>query len=517
MSTAQAGIVSEPPKMKVDKGNPEALKYGAMWEKPEYRIVSPGEEWVGLFLARCQPHRNAHIIDFGCGTGRASLKLATMGYKVTMVDFVNNSLDQQVRDAMNSGQYQLEFLKHDLEKPLPIFAEFGICADVMEHIPTMRVDKVIGNALKAAQHVFFGICTEDDACGDLIGETLHMTVRPYSWWLKKIALQDAVVHWSIENKRHAIFFCSNWREARELSEKGVRNVEDEQVRENVRHNIAQGYQQVQPYKSAEGDEFFAFGMGDEAPESMAAFTIYPASDRECIILGGGPSLPDFIDDIRDKRAAGIPIVTMNGTYNWALEHGLKPSAQVVVDARPFNARFVKPVIEKCKYILSSQCHPSVFEGLPKEQILIWQTNAKLIADLMDAQYGAKKWTTVPGGTTVLVRTIPLLRMLGYRRFHLYGCDSCLKGDAHHAYSQPENDKKLVVPCIVTGGRIFWCNPWMVAQAADILDQIRTFGDYYEIEVYGDGLIAHMLRTGAEMEDAEKYRAIKDMMESYNRS
>jgi hypothetical protein len=212
---------------------------------------------------------------------------------------------------------------------------------------------------------------------------------------------------------------------------------------------------------------------------------------------------------------------MNGSYNWALEHGLSPSAQIIVDARAFNARFTKPVIEGCKYLLASQCHPSVFEGLPQDRTYLWHTGFNNIQEVVKEFYDVM-WP-VPSASTVLLTGILLLRMLGFRRFHLFGCDSCLmdthnlncpalftKGAAacicgpsagfnHHAYAQPENDSENHVPVTVTDGRVFWCHPWMVGQAQSFLDLIKCFGDEIEIEVYGDGLLSHILTTGASLE------------------
>ena len=176
-----------------------------------------------------------------------------------------------------------------------------------------------------------------------------------------------------------------------------------------------------------------------------------------------------------------------------------------MDARAFNARFTKPVIDGCKYLLASQCDPSVFEGLPVDRTFIWHTSTDLIKDLLNAQY--EKWWYVPGGSTVLLRAIPLLRMLGFTRFHLYGCDSCLAaGDAHHAYAQPENDAAVVVPLSVQGDRIFYCHPWMIAQAQEMMDLIRVLGEEIELAVHGDGLLAHMLSAAAGLEEEKSGNA-----------
>jgi hypothetical protein len=169
----------------------------------------------------------------------------------------------------------------------------------------------------------------------------------------------------------------------------------------------------------------------------------------------------------------------------------------MVDARPFNARFTKPVIPACKYLISSQCDPSVLEGLPKELTYLWHTGADHIRADLDEAYST--WWLIPGGSTVMLRAIPLLRLLGFKRFHLFGFDSCLSGDAHHAYAQPENDSETVIP-VTVGGRTFRCHAWQVAQAQEFIDLVKFLGEEIELEVYGDGLINHIVRTGAQLSD-----------------
>ena len=83
-------------------------------------------------------------------------------------------------------------------------------------------------------------------------------------------------------------------------------------------------------------------------------------------------------------------------------------------------------------------------------------------------------------------------------FHIFGCDSCLEDSSHHAYEQKENDGQMVVPVNV-GGKIFYCNPWMISQAQEFMDLIKMMGDEIELEIYG-GLLHHILETGASLAD-----------------
>jgi hypothetical protein len=43
---------------------------------------------------------------------------------------------------------------------------------------------------------------------------------------------------------------------------------------------------------------------------------------------------------------------------------------------------------------------------------------------------------------------------------------------------------------------------MISQAQEWLDLIRLYGDVVELAVYGDGLLAHILNTGASITTEE---------------
>jgi hypothetical protein len=163
-------------------------------------------------------------------------------------------------------------------------------------------------------------------------------------------------------------------------------------------------------------------------------------------------------------------------------------------------RFVQPVIPDCKYLISSQCHPDVLRALPPEQTLLWHSGAApKVRDAIDAyvkESGAdREWYPIYGGSTVMLRAIPLLRTLGFRKLHIYGFDSCLSGAEHHAYPQSENDAQRVVE-VEVGGRKFQCTVWMWEQAHEFIDLTRAIAEVCDLAVYGDGLIAHIIKTSA---------------------
>lgn len=500
--------------------NPEAAKYQKLWGMgDEYREVAPGELWATTFLQIARPDHDAEVIDFGCGTGRGAIHLALFGgMKATMLDFTTNCLDSFVADACVSQPERIKFVQHDLTKSSPLRATYGYCCDVMEHIPTEDVQTVLKNILECSHHVFFGISTEQDIKGALINEVLHLTVKPLDWWVEQIKQAGAVVHWAQAQGEACAVYCSSWKDAGELVKNGVLNVAEEILDQHVRQNVEAGWNNIRPYNT---------------------------QPRELIILAGGPSMAGQLDKIKELRAdrwelrdtegvifghtaysteslawqacdffagakpglkphkmQGCGLVTVNGAYNWAIENGLVPSTQIVLDGREFNKRFVQPQVETCMYLMASQVDPKTLEGLPHERTWLWHSgiseeNERFIREKTGEYF------PVPGGSTVVLRAIPLLRMMGYTRFHMFGFDSCvMEGGTHHSYLQPENDNQMTIP-ISCGGREFQCVPWMVAQASEFREIVQFMGDAVELAVYGDGLIAHMLATGAEFAEEER--------------
>src|SRR3990172_9243338 len=125
MSTAEGFMKGHSPKIAIEKANPEAEKYGRMWEHEEYRKYAPGEQLAQVFLAQAKPKPGSEVIDFGCGTGRGALMLALIGrMKVTMIDFVRNSLDPEIQQMLTTQSDCLKFIKAALEHLVPSNAKY---------------------------------------------------------------------------------------------------------------------------------------------------------------------------------------------------------------------------------------------------------------------------------------------------------------------------------------------------------------------------------------------------------
>ena len=242
------------------------------------------------------------------------------------------------------------------------------------------------------------------------------------------------------------------------------NTDEEFIRENIKQNVKLGVQQVEPHET---------------------------QDKVVALVLGGPSLKDTLEDLKEKKRNGMPVITVNGSYEYCIRNGVTPSAMVMLDAREFNNRFVDLKIDTCKYFISSQCHPSVFGKLKNNYVWIWHVAGDENTDLLDEAYDGK-YFPIMGGSTVSLRAIHLFRLLGFKRFEIYGWDSCIFGD-HHAYTQQENDGEEEIDVIVAGKQ-FRCTAAHYHQAKEFVDMIAKTGQSYEMIVHGDGLISHIIKN-----------------------
>jgi len=243
------------------------------------------------------------------------------------------------------------------------------------------------------------------------------------------------------------------------------NEDTEKIRDNIRVNIQRGLPQVQPYETQ--------------------------WDKTVGIALGGPSLKETFPDLLEKRQNGMPVITVNGSHKYCMAGGLIPSGMIMLDSREFNNRFVYPLVKDCKYFISSQCHPSVFENLKDNKVWIWHCAGDENFDLLKEVYG-EEYYPIMGGATVALRAVHMLRMLGFCKFEMYGFDSCIMGE-HHAYEQPENDDEQVLDVVVSG-REFLCTAAHYHQAKEFVDMISKTGEHYDLAVHGDGLISHIIKN-----------------------
>ena len=160
----------------------ERRKYEAMWAEPAYHQMSPGLEFVEVFVEVCKPTFAETLIDIGCGSGLAGVELARRGLQVTWTDLSDFTVDD-----VPAGRFIRAPIYGDWSRANKYGWDFGYCCDVMEHLPTEWTMLALDHVIRACRRSFFTIAHGPDQCGSLIGQSLHLTVQPFTWWRDRIA------------------------------------------------------------------------------------------------------------------------------------------------------------------------------------------------------------------------------------------------------------------------------------------------------------------------------------------
>lgn len=238
------------------------------------------------------------------------------------------------------------------------------------------------------------------------------------------------------------------------------------------------------------------------------------------IVAGGWSLRDTMDELLDLYHQGVELVAVNGSAQWLMERNLKPALHVVLDSRPENIEFVRKPIPGCKYFFASQVDGSLIEHCADRDVTMFHAvgeGSSLEERRLNTFYSAHhpltegerpNWVRVPPCGTVGLTSVLLLLLLGFNHQHIFGLDSCIdpaSTDAkiiHHAYPQALNDSDGYVEAEICGRR-FICSMWQAAQIESFKKMMALNGEFLDLTIHGDGILAHICATGAAMVDAEK--------------
>ena len=155
----------------------ERVKYERVWDDSRYRTQTDG--LPAVFRAfrgmGCKPGET--LIDWGCGTGRAAKLFADKGLQVTCFDIAANAMDSSI---------ELPFVQGCLwEPPDGLEADYGFCADVLEHIPPDYIEASLSTIYwRSKIAAFIQVDTVRDISGALMEppEVLHLCVRKKKWW-----------------------------------------------------------------------------------------------------------------------------------------------------------------------------------------------------------------------------------------------------------------------------------------------------------------------------------------------
>lgn len=185
----------------------EDAKYSELYDN-HYREGDPGFIRIN-YCARYVDFHDKTIIEFGCGRGQLRQRLPHNGY------FGVDVASVLIKEAENWKANEI-FVHADIRWfQTKHKYDISISMDVLEHIEEHSVDSVIKNIVDAGEICILGISCRPAVIDSPTGENLHLTVKPPSWWAKKIRKHGNIVHTNVSISGHYVLFILAERELME--------------------------------------------------------------------------------------------------------------------------------------------------------------------------------------------------------------------------------------------------------------------------------------------------------------
>jgi hypothetical protein len=225
-------------------------------------------------------------------------------------------------------------------------------------------------------------------------------------------------------------------------------------------------------------------IGRKLPELSPAFCSH---DGTVVLVGSGPSLSAHVEDIKQEREKGRPIVAIKGAHDYLCEHGVIPDVFVSLEPRDRSHRDLKHKNDTTVYLLASRVAPETFDHLKDMNVLIWHSFGSDEEKDSLQRCGVK--LAIGGGPTSGLRALNIFYMQGYRNFVMYGFDSCIAEDGRKRVDGSMTGQTIDV---IVGGKRFVCNYAMADQAQAFEKATYNCLPGIHIEVKGGGLLAAII-------------------------
>lgn len=227
-----------------------------------------------------------------------------------------------------------------------------------------------------------------------------------------------------------------------------------------------------------------------------------AHDKEVVVVGSGPSVKNKsnLKKIRRLKREGCMILAIKGAHDFLIKNNIIPHLALAVDPldhiwKCFQRKLPKGELVRPTYLIASQSHATTFDYLEDQRVILWHLLATSSAPLLKGKL------QVGGGSTSGSRGCVLAYMMGFRKLHLFGFDSCLEGTGKNKLRKitgerfggdEEKEKVLELVC---EGKTFYADPAMAAQANEIQDVFAML-EGTMIKAYGKGLIQTIVASNA---------------------
>lgn len=212
-------------------------------------------------------------------------------------------------------------------------------------------------------------------------------------------------------------------------------------------------------------------------------------DKTAVIVSGGPNYKKHLKEIKElSEKPDHYLFYVKTSHDFLIKKGLIPWGTFLLDPRPHVLDFIENPHKDVRYFCATMCHPVTVDKVIESGAKVYGYNAVVGAGEVEVIKAEKKTDIlIPGGSTAAIRGISLLHALGFRKFIMFGFDSCYNGKPKDVHGFNKRKQPFEVEM---AGRKFWTDAELLAQAQDFNKLMETANNV-QIDIRGDGMIPYI--------------------------
>lgn len=212
----------------------------------------------------------------------------------------------------------------------------------------------------------------------------------------------------------------------------------------------------------------------------------PISDTAVLhIACYGPSLADT------WQSLGRPLLSMSGATRWLHDRGVTPDYHIEMDPRADKTPMLTPPVPGVTYLLASVCHPSLFDAVSEERVVLWHVVSSTEEEdekfLLEHDPGQWQFAS---GSNVGLGALQIGGALGFRHFEVHGMDGSFQGDRRHAGIHTGKPQKADQTWQVNHKQ-WYTSRVMANGVAETINALRLYPMFCVF--HGDGLTQALVR------------------------
>lgn len=224
--------------------------------------------------------------------------------------------------------------------------------------------------------------------------------------------------------------------------------------------------------------------------NVAASSGYPRVDRDVpphgrklAVVGGGPSLLNHVEELREWDGG---IWAINGVNKWLRDRGIF-SIFFALDPHPIVAKWAKGATDA---LICSRCDLRAFAELTTARVTVFD----LVNDIPNGFMACSSSATA---------AFHLGIELGYRDLTFFGCEGSYISESH-AYMDEQRVDRMLVEC---GGKEYLTAPDFYQQSVELSTLIKKFPKHFHERSGG------LLRAMVEESDHDIVKVSRSIYES----